>query len=223
MIPFGERFAPEWVDVALAPEPTKSTTSVPNALKNWLRLGVPLTREVTAADVDADAAAQLRADTDHRYHLVQLACSLRPPDGEKFRRAFLAVSLGAEDSDATIAYSMDPSGDVAEVSQSTKLGLSADLGLVSVSAEHERAAGPVATVVAYGARSSRPTWELRSAGGRELNGSYLFAILTRTQRGVTTTCDVSLSATIERWRFLRFEAALPDEKKLTFAVDGSSR
>lgn len=215
------RTAPEWVDVALAPEATKSAATVPKALQGWLRLGVPLSRELKATDVEGGAAAQLRADVDHRYHLVQLACSLRPPDGERFRRAFLAVSLGDENSDATIAYSMDPAGNAVEVSQSTKFGVSADLGLVSVSAEHERAAAPVATVIAYGARSSRPSWELRSAGGRELNGSYLFAILTRTRRGASTACDVNLSATIERWRVLRFESVLPDERRLTFTVDAS--
>jgi hypothetical protein len=187
-----------------------------------LRLGVPLTRAVKAADVDGEAAAQLRADEDHRYHLVQLACSLRPPDGEKFRRAFLAVGLGAEDSEATIAYSMDPSGSSVEVSHSTKLGLSANLGLVSISAEHERAAAPIANVIAYGVRSSRPTWELRSASGHELNGSYLFAILTRTRRGIRTMCDVSLSATIDRWRFVRFESALPGGKQLTFTIEASA-
>jgi hypothetical protein len=52
MIPIGERLTPEWVDVALTPEATKSSSSLPAALEGWLRLGVPLTRAVKAADVE---------------------------------------------------------------------------------------------------------------------------------------------------------------------------
>jgi hypothetical protein len=209
-----ERFEPAWLDgeLRLVPEETKATrgaAGLPPALAGWVRLGLPLVREVVAADLDGDAAAQVRADAGRfRYHLIQLACSLRPPDGEAFRRAFLTVELGG--GDATIAYALEPAGETVEAGRSTTLGITANLGLVSVSAGHERSSTrQIASVVAYDARTSHPSWELGRAGDRELIGSYHFAILSRTAVGTVARGQVGLSATVERWRLRRYEAAFP--------------
>jgi hypothetical protein len=220
-----ERPEPTWLDMALVPEATKDsrTIGLPQALEGWVRLGVPVIREVVAGELEGDAAAQLRADAGRfRYHLLQLACTLRPPAGERFRRAFLSVNLGDDVADGvTIAYAMDPTGETVASGRSTTLGFTANLGLVSISAEHSMAS-EVASVIAYDVRTSHPSWELGRVGGRDLIGAYYFAVLTRSPVATRTCGRVGLSATVEKWRFLRLEAAYPEGREASFEIEASS-
>jgi len=218
-----ERAEPSWIDVALIPEKTKALTrGGPGRIEGSIRLGLPIVRAITHDELDAATARQHRADlATFRYHLVQLACSLRPPDGEHFGRAFIHVKLeGGTDEAPVIAYSLDPMERTITEGRSTRIGIGADLGLISIEAEHERTASrEVATVVAYGVRTGEPSWELKRAGGRVLQGSYYFAILTRSPIGIRTRGTVSLTATIEKWRFVTLESAFPDGKTAAFTIE----
>ena len=219
-----ERAEPTWIDVALIPTVTKSRSVGPPRVEGWIKLGLPIVRTITVDELEPAAARQHRADlATFRYHLVELACSLRPSDGENFGRAFVHVKLdGSSPAGPAIAYSLDPMQRTVEEGRSTKLGIGADLGLISIEAEHGRSKTvEVATVVAYGVRTSDPSWELKRAAGRALQGSYYFAILTRSPVGVTTRGTVSLTATIEKWKLFTFESAFPDGHMATFTIEAA--
>ncbi len=211
-----QRGEPAWVDVDLVVETTRSRTDAPNRLSGCVKLGVPLVRAIDADELEGAAARQVRADAaQYTYSLVELALSLQPPDGREFRRASIAVSL-ATPAEQTIAYSMDPMKEIVEEGRSTTLGVSADLGLFSVSAERERSStAQVASITAYNARTSEPSWELVRVEGRALKGAYFFALITRAPIGAQTSGTVDVSAVIEKWKFLTYEA---EAKQATFTV-----
>lgn len=214
-----------WVDVELVAEATKSRTrsDAPDRIAGALRIGLPIVRAIEADELDGAAARQVRADAAaYRYSLVELACSLQPPDGRELRRAMLSVVLETTPAEeATIAYSLDPMKETIEEGRSTTLGVSAELGLFTISAEHERSKTVrIASVVAYGARTPAPSWELVRADGHELRGSYYFALIARAPIRARTTGRVGLSATIEKWRFRTYEASVPEAT--TFTIGGAA-
>ncbi len=213
-----------WIEVELRLEPEDTRArSIPPAdpvLLGAMGVGEPLVRRVEEHDLDGGAIAFWRgASRDYDFHLVELACSLRPPEGAPFATAWLKVRLDSPGDRKPIAWSMAPLRTTRAWTRSRSIDLRAQLELVEAGVtvgKEEEVHVPV--VEALNLRQSDPMWEMTSSSAEPLSGIRLFAMIVRSPRGLEARGKVELKAAVSRWRFRRYLAVWPQGASTSFGL-----
>ena len=217
----------EYVAVTLAPErhTTRGFGRPPAPLTDVVTLGMPVVQRVTSDLAGADTSlTQFLRDNDSRwkFHIVHLGCSFRPPAGMNIAKARLSVELGAAD-EATrpIVWSLSPQRMQRAVERSRGLKLGANLGIAETAVE-VTVAGEASEVFieSFGLQESACAWEFRQTVMDSVSGTHRLAVVTRSQRDLSPSGRISMSATItyRRFKLLQFRSDLTEQEPLAFQL-----
>jgi hypothetical protein len=179
-----------------------------------LSLGQPMVIELSRGLLkgDREAIASLNQHADHVFHLVRLACTFDPAGGSRFTEAWL--ELRCLPSEGPMAWSMQPQRDADLDETSNKIKVGAGLKLLGVSVNTGADQGSTIKHIrpfidALHLHESKPCWHFKATEARELEGSFILAVVLRSSNRVPCSGTIAFRGTVERKRFMVFTFATP--------------
>jgi hypothetical protein len=209
---------PEFQRMELVAEPRVEKGSSPAILpvSSWIELADPQHIQLTTTPVGDDKELEqfLAANNgQYRYDYVRLGCSFCPQNGERFEKAFLAVTLksdGTPTPEVPISWSIFPLTDF----QSAKETTSAKIGGKGKIVNAEIGGAREVEKRLYSLRGFRegkpnPFWELYSNQTEALEGCLRFHMVVRSAAASPTIGEVRLEAVISNRSFVVFRKKRP--------------
>lgn len=215
-------------DIALEPEAKDRELAANSGVLNE----PPLLKRLSIADPvvvpldagkafvnDPDVAAFFTKHKDqYQFFLVRLACSFAPPHDEPISRAWVTVTLRANDGDKTTAViALDPARlvDTQDVERNWKAGVSlevhegAKLGFEMGPVVKRPEGELVMTAVGIGERKSG--WEMYRTKATPIAGIYVFNLLIQAPPKHKTVGSIDALMEIEkRFLFIPYKAKLAE-------------
>jgi hypothetical protein len=209
-------------ELALEPEDTKAFR--PRRIDSRVVLSepdaVPIDENTLGDDVDLKRffAGQ---KSQWSFHAVQVRCTFKAGEGEKFERSQVAVHLTAEGSKQPNAYSMSPLklAQKIQIKESTSIGsdlkfLKSEIGEDITIPENQL------YVVAYNEGTATPYWQLKDVPGISIEGVERFSLIVRAPLETKSAGTITVSADMSSKRFglVTCRAAIPNIPRLTFSL-----
>jgi hypothetical protein len=186
---------------------------------------IALTKDLLLGD--PEALASLDAQPDQVFHLLRLACTFHPREGEPINQAFFRVQC--QPAGKAIAWSMLPQQKADIDKTSTKYKVGGDLKLkglvptIGVSAGGEktttgRQVWPY--VQAKNLQQSDPAWQFKRTPGREVSGSYPLGLVVRSPAKGPASGTISLrcEVTHTKWNLYTYELPAKVQAELAFPI-----
>ncbi|MHA7776866.1 hypothetical protein [Roseibium sp. M-1] len=198
------------------------------SLSGWIELSeaavIPLSAELMKDDAELTSFHRSEAET-HSYHYVSFNCSFGPGEKQKFEKAWLEATLASSDGGdiSPIAWSMNPKDAWDSVEQSAKASIGAKFELISSGLEASQKADVKSYFLrAYREKQSNPYWEFRSTDTADIDGTYRFHMITRSQKGARGSGSLKLSAVVQKRRYFLLTASEAAEAppEITFKLSG---
>jgi hypothetical protein len=209
---------PDFQRMELVAEPRVEKGGSPSLLpiSSWIELADPQHIQLSTTPVGDDKELEqfLGANKgQYRYDYVRLGCSFCPQNGERFDKAFLAITLrpdGTPPTEVPISWSIFPLTDF----QSAKETTSAKIGGKGKIVTAELGGAREVEKRLYNLRGFRegkpnPFWELYSNESEALEGSLRFHMVVRSTAGSPTIGEVRLEAVISNRSFVVFRKKRP--------------
>jgi hypothetical protein len=177
---------------------------------SWVELSEPasITLREPAGD-DKELGQFLSAnDGRFRYDYVRLGCTFRASPPERFEKAWLSLTLKAQDSqssEAPISWSIAPVNDydLSEENTTAEIGTSGKILTAKIGAG-TKISKKVYSVRGYREGNSNPYWELISTEATSLEGILRFHTVVRSPAEIVTVGQVRLEAVISNKVFVAF-------------------
>jgi hypothetical protein len=209
---------PDFQRMELVAEPRVEKGSNPSLLQisSWIELADPQHIQLSTTPVGDDKELEqfLAANKgQYRYDYVRLGCSFCPQNGERFEKAFLAITLkpdGAPPPEVPISWSIFPLTDFRSAKETTsaKIGASGKIVTAEIggSSEVEKR---VYSLRGFREGKPNPFWELYSNQTEALEGSLRFHMVVRSAAASPTIGEVRLEAVISNRSCVVFSKKRP--------------
>lgn len=198
------------------------------SLNGWIELSeaavIPLSAELMKDNAELTSFHRSEAET-HSYHYVSFNCSFGPGEKQKFEKAWLEATLSGKEGEdpSPIAWSMNPKDAWDDVEQSAKASIGAKFELISSGLEAAQKADVKSYFLrAYREKHSNPYWEFRSTDTADIDGTYRFHMITRSEKGTRGCGTLKLSAMVQKRRYflLTSSEAAEAPPEITFDLSG---
>jgi hypothetical protein len=204
------------MELVAEPRVEKGSSPSPVQVSSWVELADPQHIQLSTTPVfDDKELEQFLASNkgQYRYDYVRLGCSFCPQNGERFEKAFLAITLkpdGPAPSEVPISWSIFPLTDFQNAKQTTSAKIGGKGKIVSAeiggSSEVERR---LYSLRGFREGKPNPFWELYSNQTEALEGSLRFHMVVRSAAASPTIGEVRLEAVISNRSFVVFRKKRP--------------
>jgi len=198
---------------------TRGIAELPERLKGWLEIGIPVVKAIDVAHSESDPSIiqYLQNEKNFKFYSVHFACDFKPPKDCSFADAWFEIQLLPEPISVkkeVVAWSMNPltEGIEQKVTKTYKLDAMIKFEPVGLGGSGERIkefTGTEVHIEAHRLGTNKPSWEFIHTEARSIRGIYLLDLVIKQPNTIKSKIIASLTANVESYKFGIFKYHTP--------------